>query len=179
MLALQKSIEVRVAPLLVSSDIRIWVSANILTQVADSYNTQPNKDVQYTETGQEGQLVSTGAGGLDCGYSATLQGAKGLVSIPSVSAEYRGDATIGLTTSFQTDVRGKVIAHVNGPPGPCSVTHPVPSCDCQVGSGADATADVTLNSGGPLSAIAKLSTDSSSWLNMIWGNFRQPLSLLR
>jgi hypothetical protein len=133
--------------------------------------------MHYQETLQEGQLVTSGAGGFGCGYNAILHDAKGDVSIPSVSATYRSDGTVGLQSSYKTDVGGQLIADVKGPPGPCNLTHPTPTCDCPIGSGLQTSTQVRLVSADALSAVVKLSSDSQSWLHYDLGHL-SPASLV-
>jgi len=171
---LQLTLNPQVAPLLVTSNLRIWTSGNILALVGNQYNSQANKTVHYHETLQEGQLINSNGGGLGCGYYAELHDASGDITVPVVSATYQPDGSVLLQTSFQANVRGQVAAHMKGPAGPCSILHPWPTCDCPIGGGFGTSALATAIKGASISAIAKLSGDSASWLHYDLGQLSPP-----
>jgi hypothetical protein len=163
--ALQSQLDPKVTPLLVDSNLRFFVSNTVLDLIWTEYDQQPNKTFHYHETLQEGQLVNSNGGLLGCGYYAELQGATGDVSVPQISSSYQSNGTIALQTSFNAEVQGQVLAHVKGPPGPCSILHPLPTCDCQLGGGFGTSAHLDAQKGSPLGAIVTFTANSGSWLN--------------
>jgi len=162
---LQGQLDPKVAPLLFDSNLRLFVSKTVLSLIGDQFNGQANKTFHYQETLQEGQLFNSNGGGLGCGYYAELHDASGDATVPQVSSAYQQNGTISLQTSFDATVQGQVLAHLKGPPGPCSILHPWPTCDCPLGGGIGTSAKLGAQKGAPLSATVTFSGDSNSWFN--------------
>jgi len=53
---------------------------------------------------------------------------------------------------------------VNGPPGPCSIWNPWPSCNCQIGGGVGTSVGISGNQGGTLSGSVAPRSDPTNWL---------------
>jgi hypothetical protein len=167
---LQTQVAPKVAPLLVpNADIRLWVSKSVMPQVANFFNslTAAQRHAHYDATSTSGQLMSSGGGGLGCGWYVALDGnnAHADLQLQNLTAAMNSSGTVDTSVGFQFSFTAQIDGHVNGPPGPCSVWNPWPSCNCQISGGVGTSVGVSGNQGGTLSGSIAPRSDPTNWLD--------------
>ena len=70
------------------------------------------------------------------------------------------NTTVGYYFSFNAQIHG----HVKGPPGPCSIWDPWPTCNCPIGGGSGTSVGTSGNKGGTVTGSVQPRTDSTNWL---------------
>jgi hypothetical protein len=187
--SLRANIHSLTSPLkVVDSDFRIWVSKNLLSKVADVFNSLSPTDrkIHFHTLTEQGQLYSVGGGGLGCGGYAEVVGgnsANADLQISNLSSTWIANQGLTESADYQFSFNAQVTGHVNGPPGPhvnwvmrcvdlwlarpCTLVPdpPVISCSSPIGGG------VGLGSYGVngdrterLTVTMNLRSDPSSWL---------------
>lgn len=174
--ALQKQVDPKVAPLLVDSDIRVWVASSILTTVTAAYNDQPNHHFHFGSTGEGGQIKNSNGGGVGCGWYVALEpnsecrpgqsphSACGDLDAPKLSPTYHPDGSFTIAADYNFSFAAQVHGHVKGPAGPCSLLHPLPTCDCPIGGGAGTSVHAEAANVGTVTGDVQITADATSWL---------------
>lgn len=122
--SMRTGIDSLTSPLKVAnSDFRIWVSRNLLTAIADVFNSlAPNERLIHFHTlSEQGQLYRTGGGGAGCGGYAELVGgnsASANLQIGNLTSSWTAGQGLAESADFQFSFDGQVTGHVNGPAGP-------------------------------------------------------------
>jgi len=173
-----------------NADFRIWVSKDLLMQVAEVFNslTPDQRRIHFHTLSEEGQLYRAGGGGLGCGGYAELVGgnsANANLQVANLVPSWKVGEGFTESADFQFAFDAQVTGHVNGPAGPhptwvlncvhlplvnkdvCTNLPSVTvSCETPVGGG------IGLGSYGihgdrteRLTAAVSLHSDSSSWLD--------------
>lgn len=174
---LEATVGPKVQPILVpDADLRLWISKTILTLVTDAFNKQPNKDFHFLSTGEVGQLKNSNGGGAGCGWFVELNpndecrsgmaphSACADANVSNLVSTYHDDGSFELTALVQAALAAKIHGHVKGPAGPCSIWHPIPTCDCPIGGGAGTTALVGGGNTVQVTGSAHLTSDADHWL---------------
>ena len=167
--ALQKEMAPKVQPLLVhNADIRLWLSKTVMPLVANFFNslTSAQRQALYQSTSQSGQLVNSNGGGLGCGWYVALDdnSASAIMNLQNLKATMNSTGSVDTTLDFQFSFKAQLDGHIKGPPGPCSLWNPWPSCNCQIGGGAGTSVVISGQQGGTISASITPRSDPNSWM---------------
>lgn len=168
--ALEQKLAPKVAPLLVpNADLRLWISKSMTSVLTSYFNSLPatQRHVHYDATSEGGQLQNSNGGALGCGWYVSLEGGNSahadldlLNLVAGMNPNGSLDTSLGFHFSFTAQLHG----HVKGPPGPCSLWHPWPTCDCPIGGGAGTSVGIDGQQGGTITGSLNPRSDANNWL---------------
>lgn len=168
--ALEQKLAPKIQPLLVeNADVRLWVSSGVPGLVANFFDSLSGgqRHLHYDAASEAGQLKNSNGGALGCGWFLTLEGGNSAhadVDLRNLTATVNGTGAVDLSLGFHFSFSAQIHGHVKGPPGPCSLWNPWPSCNCPIGGGAGTSVGTSGEQGGTVTASIVPHSDPNGWL---------------
>jgi len=164
--------QAQLAPLLVpiivsDADLRIWLSARIISVVTSAYNQQQDHTLHYQATSEQGRLKNSTGGALGCGWYVDVHNgnaAQADMTVNNITANWSSSGSEAMALNFIFGASAQIDGHVNGPAGPCSILHPWPTCDCPIGGGLGSSVGTSANKSGSFGGVISFTSSPTSWL---------------